>query len=56
MHKMEFLETQHWIFGILNSKSKWELPFLAKGNETCHLTALCRIKAVGNANGEQREN
>ena len=22
MYKMEFLSTQHWIFGILNAKSK----------------------------------
>ena len=54
MNKMEVHDTKHSIFTILSSKSKWELPFLAKGNARCHLTAIYRIKAVGKCQKRQQ--
>lgn len=46
MNKMELPGIKHWIFGILGSISKLELPFLATGHVRSHSTATDRIETA----------
>lgn len=48
VNKVEIHGTNSWIFGILRSKSKWELPFLAKGNARFHPITTGNIKTEEN--------
>lgn len=46
MDKIKLPGIKHWIFGILGSISKWELPFLTRGHVRSHSYATERIETA----------